>query len=285
MAIVEVDNLTYTYPVTNSPALSGISFQVEEGEFVSIVGPNEAGKSTLCSAISGFVPHFYRGKMTGKVVVDGKSLQDSDLRDWVLMVGLAFQNPFTQISGSKTTVYEEIAFGLENIGLPREEMHSRIDELMELTGITDLAARSPYALSGGQQQRVALASILVMKPKVIVLDEPTSQLDPIGTREVFEVVKEMSRRGMTVIMAEHKLEWVAEFSDRVMALADGKLISEGTPNQVLTSPILAEVGGTVTRYTSVARTAREQNLWPDKENLPVTIDEAFAGFSGGSHED
>lgn len=284
MAIVEVTNLEYTYPVTKKPALTGINFKVEEGEFVSIVGPNEAGKSTLCSAIAGFVPHFYRGNMTGSVVVDGKDSQESDLSEWVLSVGLAFQNPFTQISGSKTTVYEEIAFGLENIGLPREEMRERIDEMLVLTGISDLGDRSPFALSGGQQQRVALASILVMQPKVIVLDEPTSQLDPIGTREVFEVVKEMSRRGMTVLMAEHKLEWVAEFSDRVLALHDGQMLDEGKPNKVLTSQKLADVGGTVTRYTSVAKAAREQGLWQNNKPLPVTLKEALNGFGGGSNE-
>ena len=120
-----------------------------------------------------------------------------------------------------------------------------------------------------------------MEPKVIVLDEPTSQLDPIGTREVFEVVKEMSRRGMTVLMAEHKLEWVAEFSDRVIALADGTLFDEGPPNTVLTSPRITEIGGAVTRYTSVARAAREQQLWPENRNLPVTLDQAAQGFQGG----
>jgi energy-coupling factor transport system ATP-binding protein len=283
VAIIEIKNFSYTYPITDKPALSGINLTVEEGEFVSLVGPNEAGKSTLCYAISGFVPHFYRGEMSGEVVVDGRDLQSSALSEWVLHVGLAFQNPFTQISGSKTTVYEEIAFGLENIGLPREEMRPRIDEVLELTDIVALADRSPYALSGGQQQRVALASILVMQPRVLVLDEPTSQLDPIGTREVFQVIKQMTQRGMTVIMAEHKMEWVAEFADRVVALADGGILLEGTPNQVLTSEKLSTAGGGITRYTAVARAALENGSWPADKPLPVTIDEAEEGFTGGSH--
>jgi len=182
MAIVELKNVTYKYPLTELPALQNISLQVNEGEFVAIIGPNGAGKSTLCYAIAGFVPHFFRGELSGIVNVAGVESPQSSLHEWVLNVGLAFQNPFNQISGAKYTVYEEIAFGLENIGVPREEMKRRVEDAMKLTGISDLADRSPYSLSGGQQQRVALTSILVMQPKVLVLDEPTSQMDPIGTR-------------------------------------------------------------------------------------------------------
>ena len=143
-------------------------------------------------------------------------------------VGLAFQNPFNQISGAKYTVFEELAFGLENIGIPREEMKARVQDAMKLTGISDLADRSPYSLSGGQQQRVALTSILVMQPKVLVLDEPTSQMDPIGTREVFGVIRTMAERGMTVILVEHKVEWIAQFADRVIALKDGQILLDGS---------------------------------------------------------
>ena len=195
MAIVNLNNVTYKYPLTDSPALQNLSLQVEEGEFVAVVGPNGAGKSTLCYTLAGFVPHFFKGALTGTVDVDGKDLLKSTLNEWVLNVGLAFQNPFNQISGAKFTVFEELAFGLENIGIPRDEMKSRVEEAMKLTGIRDLADRSPYSLSGGQQQRVALTSILVMQPRILVLDEPTSQMDPIGTREVFGVIRTMAERG------------------------------------------------------------------------------------------
>ncbi len=278
MAIVNLQNVTYKYPLTESPVLKNVSLQVEEGEFVALVGPNGAGKSSLCYTIAGFVPHFFKGELTGTVLVDGKDLMQSTLSEWVLTVGLAFQNPFNQISGAKYTVFEELAFGLENIGIPREEMERRVEEAMVLTGIRDLADRSPYSLSGGQQQRVALTSILVMQPKVLVLDEPTSQMDPIGTREVFGVVRTMAERGMTVIMAEHKVEWIAQFADRVVALHEGQVLLEGKPSEVLTSDILPEKGFGISRYTSVARKAREQGLWK-KEPLPVTLEEAVQGFS------
>jgi energy-coupling factor transporter ATP-binding protein EcfA2 len=278
MAIVNLQNVSYKYPLTDSPALQNIDLQVEEGEFVALIGPNGAGKSTLCYTFAGFVPHFFKGELTGTVEVAGIESANSTLNEWVLNVGLAFQNPFNQISGAKYTVFEELAFGLENIGVPRAEMKSRVEDAMKLTGISGLAERSPYSLSGGQQQRVALTSILVMQPKVLVLDEPTSQMDPIGTREVFSVIHEMAERGMTVILAEHKVEWIAQFADRVIALKEGQILLDGTPSEVLTSPLLPEHGFGISRYTSVARRAQKMGLWK-QEDLPVTLEEAVEGFA------
>lgn len=280
MALIEVRGVTYTYPTTETPALKDINLEVEQGEFLAIVGSNEAGKSTLCYTISGFVPHFFQGDLTGDVQVAGLNINEAKLNEWVLKVGLVFQNPFNQISGSKFTVFEEIAFGLENLGVERSEMTERVEAAMERTGISELADRSPYSLSGGQQQKVALTSILVMEPEVFVLDEPTSQLDPIGAREVFQVIKEMSQAGITVVMAEHKIEWVAEFADRVIALHAGEIILEGAPREVLTSSLLPENGIGTSRYTQVASKARAQGLFPNDGPLPITIDQAVAGFAG-----
>ena len=278
MAIVNLQDVTYKYPLTDTPALQNINLQVNEGEFLAMIGPNGAGKSTLCYTLAGFVPHFFKGELTGLVEVLGKESLNSTLSEWVLNVGLAFQNPFNQISGAKYTVFEELAFGLENIGIPREEMKTRVEDAMKLTGISALAERSPYSLSGGQQQRVALTSILVMQPKVLVLDEPTSQMDPIGTREVFGVIRRMSERGITVILVEHKVEWIAQFADRVIALKDGLIFLDGTPSEVLTSPLLQENGFGISRYTSVARKAKEMGLWK-RDRLPVTLEEAAEGFN------
>ncbi|MCK6627095.1 MAG: energy-coupling factor ABC transporter ATP-binding protein [Anaerolineae bacterium] len=278
MAIIEIENLTYRYPHTSQPALRDLSLQIEPGEFVAIVGANGAGKSTLCYTLTGFVPHFFQGELSGRVHVAGLETKEHPLEDIVLVSGLVFQNPFNQISGAKFTVYDEIAFGLENLGVPREDMPARIERAMALTGITAMAERSPYALSGGQQQRVALASMLVMEPQVLVLDEPTSQLDPLGSREVFAVIRELSREGMTVVMAEHKLEWVAQFADRVLVLADGQLVLSGPPAEVLTSPLLETYHIGQTRYTTVARRLQAENGWPAGQPLPVTLEEAEAAF-------
>lgn len=277
MAFVNIQNLTYKYPTSPKPVLQNINLQINKGEFVTVIGANGAGKSTLCYALAGFVPHFFKGEMSGTVEVDGIESSKSTLNEWVLNVGLAFQNPFNQISGAKYTVFEEIAFGLENIGVPRDQMQSRVEEAMKLTGISDLANRSPYSLSGGQQQRVALTSILVMQPQLLVLDEPTSQMDPIGTREVFEVIHNLTQSGITVVMVEHKVEWIAHFANRVIALKDGAILIEGKPSEVLTSDLLIENGFGVSRYTSVAREAKKRNLWKN-DSLPVTLDEAVEGF-------
>lgn len=278
MAVIELKNLTYHYPLSETPALRDIDLEVEEGEFLAIVGANGAGKSTLCYTISGFIPHFFKGELAGSVNVAGMDPTKANLGACVQKVGLVFQNPFNQISGSKFTVYEEIAFGLENLGVDPKEMRERVDEIIRRTRIEDLRDRSPYALSGGQQQRVALASILVMKPQILVLDEPTSQLDPIGSQEVFQVIKEMALQGMTIIMAEHKVEWLAEYADWVLALSAGQIIKLGTPQEVLSSPELPKHGVGISRYTQVARRALQENLWPEGRRMPVTLDESIEGF-------
>ena len=156
MALVNLQNVTYKYPLTKTPVLKNINLQVNEGEFVAVVGPNGAGKSTLCYTLAGFVPHFFKGEISGSVEVAGKESSKSTLDEWVLNVGLAFQNPFNQITGAKYTVFEEIAFGLENIGVPRINERIRVEDAMALTDIRDLADRSPYSLSGGQQQHSLL---------------------------------------------------------------------------------------------------------------------------------
>ncbi len=278
MPIVDLQNVSYHYPLTEQPALEQIDLAMEEGEFLAVIGPNGAGKSTLCYTLSGFIPHFYKGELSGMVEVAGMQASQSSLNQWVRQVGLAFQNPFNQISGAKYTVYEEVAFGLENLGVPRDEMIARVEASMALTGISHLAERSPYSLSGGQQQRVALTSILVMAPKVLVLDEPTSQMDPVGTREVFAIIKAMADRGMTVVMVEHKLEWVAAFADRVIALDGGKIVAQGKPAEVLVDPLLAQRNFGLSRYTAVARSAAQEDLWPAGRPLPVTLEQAAEGF-------
>jgi energy-coupling factor transporter ATP-binding protein EcfA2 len=276
--MIEIERVTYRYPAMTRPALQEVSLEIPGGQFCAVVGANGAGKSTLAYLIAGFIPHFYHGQMQGSVQVGGHDTGRVPLSQLVQQVGLIFQNPFNQISGTKFTVREEVAFGLENLGLPREEMEARLQAALSLVGIEDLAERYPLALSGGQMQRVAIASVLAMRPQVLVLDEPTSQLDPIGSREVFAAVRALMAEGqMTVVMIEHKLEWVAAFADRVIALEAGVIAADGTAREVLTDEAL---GGSIgqTRYTQAARRAREQGSWPADRPLPVTLEQAGEGF-------
>ena len=285
--MISLERVSYSYPGTPTPALREISLEVPEGQFLAVVGPNGAGKSTLAYTLAGFVPHFYHGSLTGSVTVDGKDTVQTPLNELVLSVGLILQNPFNQISGTKFTVREEIAFGLENLGVPRDEMGERVAEVMAVVGISDLAGRSPLSLSGGQMQRVAIASILAMQPRILVLDEPTSQLDPIGSKEVFAAVRALVAEGKTtVVMIEHKLEWVAVFTDRVVALVGGELAADGSPRDVLTERAgVSEAIGQL-RYTRAAVQARREGYWPPELQLPVTLEEAVEGFEeGGRRKD
>ncbi len=277
--MIRLDDVTYFYPQTRQPALRELNFEIAPDSFVAVVGANGAGKSTLCSALAGFIPHHFHGDLRGHVNVEGHDTATTPLHELVTQVGFVFQNPFNQLSYAKLTVAEEVAFGLENLGVPREDMRRRVDEALALVGLTGLAERSPYQLSGGELQRVALASILVMEPRVLVLDEPTAQLDPIGTRQVFSALRSIvEARHCTVVMAEQKIEWVAAFADRVLAMNDGAIVLDGTPRAVLTAPPLGEIGVAVPRYTLAARAARERGLWPRDIELPTTLEEAIAGF-------
>ncbi len=277
--MIDVRGLTFAYSGTTGPALQGIDLHVPEGQLCAVVGANDAGKSTLCFALSGFIPHFYHGELQGEVLAAGRSVPDTPLADLAGEIGLVFQNPFSQISGARYTVREEIAFGLENLGVPRAEMPGRIAEAMELTGLSGLEERSPYALSGGQQQRLAIASMIVMRPRILILDEPTSQLDPAGSKDVFAALHALAAgRRTTVVLVEHKLEWVATFADRVVILAGGRILADGSPDRVLAGPGLERSGVGRTRFTLAAQQAQARGLRPPTAQLPVTLDQAKEFF-------
>lgn len=277
--MIDVVDLTFTYSGTGQPALQSIDLHIAEGELCAVVGPNAAGKSTLCYALTGFVPHFYQGELRGSASIAGREVRLTPLGELAGEVGLVFQNPFSQISGARYTVREEIAFGLENLGVPRPEMEARLAQALTLMGLDGLEERSPFALSGGQQQRLALASMIVMQPRVLVLDEPTSQLDPAGTKEVFAALRALTeKRRTTILLVEHKLEWVATFADRVVVLAGGRVVADGPPRQILTDPQLETQGVGRTRYTRAADAARQRGLVSTSQPLPATLEQAAEYF-------
>lgn len=236
MDCIQIKDLTYRYPTAEKNILNGVTLSVKQGELCAVVGANGSGKTTLCNVIRGFIPHFYKGEISGQVKLNGKNIQDEDMGNLALEIGFVFQNPFTQISGVASTVYEELAFGLENMGVEPEEIHRRVEEIMKLTKIEQFRDKDPYQLSGGQQQRVALAAILVMGQEILVIDEPTSQLDPQSTDDVFEIIQLMKQMGKTVVLVEHKMEQIAEYADHVVVLEDGKVAMEGTPEEVFSNP-------------------------------------------------
>jgi energy-coupling factor transport system ATP-binding protein len=284
MAVIDVSGLTYTYPGGSAPALKNVTFQVDSGQLVAVIGANGAGKSTLCLALAGLIPALFHGQMQGTVTVSGMDTRQHSPGQFAGRVGLVLQNPANQFSGLRYTVYEEVAFGLENLGVPRLEMPSRIERALAEVGLRDLANRSPFTLSGGQQQRLALASILVLEPLILVLDEPTAMLDPQGSLAIFEIVRKLVQKGTTVLMAGHQLEWIARSADRVIALAQGEVILDGAPADVLVSPLLIQSGIGWLRYTRVAHLADPLGLWPASHPLPVTLEQAGEGFQAADQK-
>lgn len=272
VAFIKVENLKYRYPHTKELALNNISFEIEKGEFIGIIGENNAGKSTLCQALMGLVPNFYKGAYGGKVVIDNIEIAKTPIWKLCEKVGMVFQNPFNQLTGAKDNVYEEIAFGLQNLGIEREEIHTRVEHVLRLLGIYEYKDRNPFDLSGGQMQRVAIASILAMKPEVIVLDEPTSQLDPQGSEEVFEAVDSLTKAGITVIMVEHKIEKIAAYSDKVMLLHKGSLIAYDKPEVIFSMENLMDYGVEAPAFTRICKALNLKKV--NSEYYPVTLNGA-----------
>jgi len=274
--VITVSGLRYHYPETDRPALDGIDLSIEAGELVGVVGANGAGKSTLCYALTGYIPHFFGGTMEGEVKAAGHDVRRTPVSQLAEDVGLVFHNPFNQISGARYTVLEEVAFGLENLGVEPQAMRERALQALRATGLEDLAERSPFALSGGEQQRLAIAAVMAMQPRVLVLDEPTSQLDPAGTRAAFEVLRGLARRReTTIVLTEHKLGWLAAFVDRLLVLHAGRLVADGPPRSVLAEAVDHPWGVGATQFTRAVQAARQRGLVAEGTMLPVTLEQAL----------
>jgi len=276
--VITLTDIGYAYPDAEHFALEKVDLHVEHGEILGVVGASGAGKTTLAKIIAGFIPHVDGGELTGTVVVDGADVAELSLSDAVSKVGLVIQNPFNQISGAKYTVRDEIAFGLENLGVPREEMVERVAAAADLLRISHLMDSSPYALSGGQQQLVAIASMVVLRTPVLVMDEPTSQLDPAGTRMVFDVLSALRDAGSTIVVLEHKVELLREHCDRVAVIAGETIVAVGEPREILADERMPEWGIGATRFTEAARAAAGRGVVAGGGTLPVSLDEAVAFF-------
>src|SRR5262245_45638960 len=221
--VVSVEQLSFRYPGVSAFALHDVNLTVTQGECLALMGATGAGKTTLCLALTGIVPQFFGGEMYGTVRIAGLDTLAHPVNTLARSVGIVFQDPEMQLTA--TSVEHEIAFPLENLCLKADEMRKRIDEALPAVGLAGLEKKHPHALSGGQKQRLAIAAALALKPQLLVLDEPTSQLDPVGAAEVFALIRTLNRElGMTVIVTSHHSEEVAEFADRVALLDKGKLI-------------------------------------------------------------
>ncbi len=227
---ISIENLTFTYRGSEQPALRNIQAQIEEGQFVVLMGHGGAGKSTLCCSLNSLVPRFFRGEYLGRVVVNGEEVAPNRVAEMSKKLGLVLQDFEAQLFS--TNVELEMAFGPENHCLPREEIGRRIERYLRFTGLENLRNREPSSLSGGQKQRLAIGSVLALEPKVLVMDEPTTDLDPLGREEVLSAGKSIQEKGRVLLIVDHEPE-TAVHADQVWLMRDGQLVSGGSPSQIL----------------------------------------------------
>ncbi len=231
MTVINIEDLSFRYRQAKEYAIKDINLKVRRGEFLGIVGASGSGKSTLCLTLNGIIPNSIRGEFKGNVYVKGQNTRDISPAKLSPIVGLVLQNPDSQLFNM--TVEEEIAFGLENLGFEVDEIRKRINWALKITGLQGLENEFPPNLSGGQKQRLAIASVLAMKPEIIVLDEPTAQLDPRGREQVLSLITLLNKeQGITIVLVEHNTDYMLSFADRVIVMDRGKIIMEGKPREV-----------------------------------------------------
>lgn len=259
--MIEIRDLSFTYRESSQPTVRNINLSIPDGQFVGITGAAGSGKSTLTYAFNGIIPHCYPGEFYGAVLIDGRDTVDTSLTDISRLVGSVCQDIDSQMVSS--VVEDELLYGLENFAIPKEEVELRLEEALRAMGIEDLRDRAIASLSGGQKQKVAVASILALRPKVLVLDEPTAELDPASSQAVFELLRRYAREhGTTVIVVEQKIALLSEYADRLVIVKEGQILFDDSPAAVLehAEELLAE-GINCPRSTSLANRLRKLGLY------------------------
>lgn len=271
--MIEIKNLTFFYNNALEPALKDIDLDIADGEFVGIIGPTGAGKSTLTLCLNGVVPHFQHGDFYGEVKIEGKDTIESNCASLACYVGSVFQDPEAQIVTS--IVEEEIAFGLENLNIPRKDISSRISGSLELAGIPHLRRSSTTRLSGGQKQRVAIASAIALRPKILVLDEPTSELDPQGSVDIFNTLKKLnSEYNITIVIVEQKIQLLSEFCSRLVVMDKGSIVLDNHTRAVLSRlDVLQPLGVNCPPVTHLAYMLKKNGLYAGE--FPINVEETL----------
>ena len=260
--MLQLTGATYRYAGYAKPVLHDVDLRLDDGEIVGLVGPNEAGKSTLCLVASGLAPTSIGGDLTGSLMLDGMPAAGLKTHELAERVVVGFQNPNTQRSGIAATVFEEIALGPMNLGLPVAETVARTHEAIARLRLEHLVERDPLRLSGGQAQLVGIASLLAMRPRHIILDEPTAQLDPAGTRLVGEALRALAETGTSLLIAEHKTDLLDRLCGRIIAIDSGRIVLDGPTATVFDDPRLADLGVEPPARARLGRALGERGIDP-----------------------
>ena len=270
--MIRVNEVSFQYKGSNTRALDRVSLTVADGDFVGIIGTSGAGKTTLALALAGIVPQEFKGDFYGSVLVDGEDTVEHPVEYFSRKVGEVFQDIDSQMVAS--VVEDEILFGLENYGIPREEIGPRMDKVLAELGIEELREREIASLSGGQKQKVAIAAILALEPAIIVLDEPTGELDPESTREIFTLLKKLNEeKSITVVIVEQKIKLLSEFVRHMVILDKGKLQFDGAPRDAIADiGRLKKLGINVPPIAELAGRLIEAGLWQGE--IPLSVDAA-----------
>lgn len=272
--IIEIENLEWKYENTKEFALKGVTLTIQENAFLGIVGANEQGKTTLVSAICGLVPNSFNGIYRGEVRLFGKPVKQMDSLELATKVGLVFSDPEAQFTAM--TVEEELAFGLENIGYTLQEIQQRLEWASQITMIEDLLDKSPYDISGGQKQRVAIACVLAMNPPIIIMDEPTSMIDPLGKRLIFDILRKLKEeRKHTLIVVEHNVEQLAQLADEMILMSNGQIARHEKTLKFFEDPVyLKEQGIKPPEVTEYSQWLKDEGYLPQEQTLPLDMEEA-----------
>ncbi|MGN0728296.1 energy-coupling factor ABC transporter ATP-binding protein [Treponema sp.] len=278
--MIQIEKLSFSYSGSSSPALKNISMEIPDGEFLGITGASGAGKTTLSFVINGVVPHYYRGEYYGNVRVNGNDVFSTDPCKVALDVGSVFQDIDSQMTCS--VVEDEILFGLENFGVPKDEAEARLEWALRETGIENLRSREISGLSGGQKQRTAVAAILALKPNILVLDEPTGELDPASSRNIFRILKELNESyGITIVVIEQKIMLLCEFARKLAVLDKGSLAFYGSVRDVLkNADRLASLGVNYPRAVDFHKSLVSRGMIAPGTEVCISAEEA-AALAGG----
>lgn len=260
--MIRLEGVTYRYAGASRPSVRDIDLELRDGQVVGLAGASESGKTTLCLVASGLAPRAIRGHLSGRVVIDGEDVATRPMHELTALVGIGFQHPATQLSGVADTVYEEVAFGPSNLGVQRADLMGRVEDALERLGIGGLAARDPARLSGGQMQLVAIAGLLALRPRHLVLDEPTAQLDPAGTTLVADALAALAAAGSSILITEQKTDLLERICARVSVLETGRIALEGPTRSVLEDPRLEELGVPLPSALRLRRALDEAGLPP-----------------------